>query len=238
MKQLLCILVALLCVNCTKSIYHVASVESDQVKLVENDFVYENEHLAVIYNFWEEGGRMRFLLHNKTDQPIYIDWSKSSVERNGVKTIYSQLPEPQRRFADTVRYTYRTEKVEPYRLTALGTVLTEIPPERYVAIADFPLQQTIQHVNANAKVFSYTKSNSPLRLRQQLVYSFDKSLANSQLIDNTFWVDRIKLLRHGELTKAYESLQRGLPGALYAIENDSRRCCDDGYPGRHSSLLP
>ncbi|GAB2524432.1 hypothetical protein [Spirosoma aerophilum] len=218
MKQLLYILVALLCLNCTKSIYHVASVESEQVKLVDNDFVYENEQLAVVYNFWEEGGRMRFLLHNKTDQPIYIDWSKSSVERNGVTTMYSQLPQPKSRFADTARYTYRSEKVEPYRLTAQGTTLTEIPPERYVAIADFPIQHTIQPVDANTKVFSYTKSNSPLRLRQQLVYSFDKSLTNGQRIDNTFWVDKISLLRHGELMKAYGSLQKGQPGALYAIE--------------------
>ena len=92
MKKLLTLPCLVLLLSCTNSIYHVASVQSEQVKPVENDFVAENEHLKLVYNLWEEGGRMRFLLFNKTDQPLYIDWSKSFFKRNNRITGYNQLP--------------------------------------------------------------------------------------------------------------------------------------------------
>ncbi|GAB3960713.1 hypothetical protein GCM10028805_58520 [Spirosoma harenae] len=76
MKIPLSLLSLMLLTSCTNSFYHVSTLESEQVNLVDKDFVFENEHLKLVYNFWEEGGRMRFLVFNKTDQPLYIDWSK------------------------------------------------------------------------------------------------------------------------------------------------------------------
>lgn len=118
MKTYLSFLFIVLLLSCTKSIYHVASVQSEQVKPVATDFVFENEELRLVYNFWEPGGRLRFLLFNKTDKPLYIDWTKSILVRNDVKTLYGQLPPlPKRGYVDTVRYTYQTMLAQPYRIT-------------------------------------------------------------------------------------------------------------------------
>lgn len=219
MKKPLSLLLLVLLLSCTKSIYHVASVQSEQVKPVGNDFVFENEHLNVVYNLWEAGGRMRFLVYNKTDQPLYINWSKSFMVRNGTKTGYTQLPPlPKRALADTVHYVYRNAIMEPYRMTARANRLAEIPSRTYVAIADFPIQQLVLHPKTKEKVFTYSKENSPLRIGQQLAYSFNKTLTDAHLVEHSFWVNKIQVVRFSELSRLYGSLGKGRPNALYAVE--------------------
>ncbi|WP_018619245.1 hypothetical protein [Spirosoma luteum] len=221
MKKLLLPFVFLvLLFGCTKSIYHVATVQSEQVKLVDKDFVFENEHLRVVYNLWEPGGRMRFLLFNKTDQPIYIDWGKSQLTRNDTTLSYSQLPPlPKRAYADTVRYVYRSGYVEPYRMTARANRVAEIPSQTFVAIADFPIQQAVLHQKTNQKNFTYTKENSPLRVGQQLCYSFDKEGTNAHSIAHSFWVNQIQVVGISELTRLFGSRKTGQPNALYTVES-------------------
>lgn len=222
MKKLLSLLPLGLLLSCTNSIYHVATVKSKQVKRIEQDFTVENEHLRAVYNLWEEGGRMRFLLFNKTDQPLYIDWTKSFFVRNGNKTSYSQLATLLGKApVDTVRYSYQNRLAEPYRTTARANRLTEIPPKTYVAIADFPIHEAIIHAKTKEKHFSYTMENSPLRVGQALTYSFDKTMTDAHQIEHSFWVDKVEVVRIGELTKAYGSLQKGKPDAMYAVEKRS-----------------
>jgi hypothetical protein len=211
----------LLC-SCSNSFYHVASVHSEQVKRIDRDFAVEDEHLKVVYNLWEEGGRMRFLLFNKTDQPLYIDWSKSVLMRNDNTIPYTQLPPPAEgaeAAADTVRYFYQHLPAEPYRRTARGNQFTEVPPHAIVAIADFPIQQTVLHKNTKEKLVTYTKQNSPLRVGQQLTYSLDKTGTNPHRIEHSFWVDTIQVMRSDDLPKLYGSLQKGQPNAFYSVEH-------------------
>lgn len=218
-KSLPLLLLVLLLASCTNSIYHVASVHSEQVKLIDRDFAIENEHLKVVYNLWEEGGRMRFLLFNKTDQPLYIDWSRSVFLRNDSSLSYSQLPPLAKpAAADTVHYFYHNLLAQPYRRTARGNQFTEVPPQAFVAIADLPIQQTVLHKKTNQKLFTYTKQNSPLRISQQLAYSLDKTGKNTHQIEHSFWVDTIQVVRYEQLTRLYGSLHKGQPNALYAVE--------------------
>ena len=219
MKICLSLLFYVLLLGCTNSIYHVASVESEQVKPVDSDFVFENEHLRVVYNLWEEGGRMRFALYNKTDQPLYIDWSKSVMVRNDSITAYTQLPPlPKKGFTDIAHYTYQNAVMQPFRMTARANRLTEIPAQRFVAIADFPIRQVLLHAKTKEKLFTYTKENSPLRVGQRLAYSFDKSLTDAHLIEHSFWVNKIQVLQDGEMTRLYGPLWKGQPNSLYVAE--------------------
>jgi hypothetical protein len=216
----------LLCLSClsifsyAQAVYQVASMQSDQVKLVENDFVYENEHLKVIYNFWEEGGRMRFMLYNKTDQPIYIDWSKSFIERNGFVTVYSQLLESTGNVpADVGQYVYQKAGVQPLRRTARTNGIAQIPPHMYAAIADFLINHVQEQTYPAGDIATYTKENSPLRLQHQLAYSFNGALIETQLIKHSFWAESIYAIGRADITRLYGSLQYGQPNALYALRD-------------------
>ncbi|GAB3893300.1 hypothetical protein GCM10028803_07280 [Larkinella knui] len=219
MKKLLSLLILVLLLSCNNSFYHVATVQSEQVKPIDNNFVFENEHLKVVYNLWEKGGRMRFLLFNKTDLPIYLDWSKSFMVRNGTQTLYSQLPAfTKRAYVDTVHYQYQQLDILPYRLTARSNQITELPSRIYVAIADFPIQQTVVNAKTKEKVITYSQENSPLRFGQQLTYSFDQTRSNPHQITHSFWISQIQVLRSGELFRQYGPLYKGHPNALYAVE--------------------
>ena len=93
-------------------------MQSGQVKPVDSDFVFEDEHLRVVYNRWEKRGRVRLALYNKTDQPLYIDWSKSFMVRNDTLTAYTQLPPLLKNVSgNTVSYTYQNAVVQPYLST-------------------------------------------------------------------------------------------------------------------------
>ncbi|MCX6218583.1 hypothetical protein [Spirosoma sp.] len=89
MKNVTFLLLLLYMSGCGPSVYHVTKLQSDQVKVVDNDFVYKNDDLKVLYNLLGEGGRMRFLLFNKTSHLLYLDWSKCFLNRNGYTTSYS-----------------------------------------------------------------------------------------------------------------------------------------------------
>ena len=73
--------------SCTQFVY-VYEIEKDGVISNEELYVYEDSVLQIAYSFWDNHGRLCFLLTNKSDKPIYIDWKKSSFIKNGVTFSY------------------------------------------------------------------------------------------------------------------------------------------------------
>ena len=103
----------------------------------------------------------------------------------------------------------------PYRITARESRQIDIPAQTWIAVADFPLQQVPLPTRPQAKDMDFNKGNSPLQVSQQLVYSFHKNLTDGHVIEHSFWVDKVQVMRVGELTRSYG---RGKPNALYAVE--------------------
>jgi hypothetical protein len=54
----------------------------------ENSVVFDNDTVIVAYDFWEENGLVKFMVYNKLNIPIYIDWKKSSYIVNQEKFDY------------------------------------------------------------------------------------------------------------------------------------------------------
>ena len=59
----------------------------------KNNYIYENNHIKIIYNFWREYGNEDFLVLNKTDSNLYIDLSKSHLIINNNAYTYYQNKE-------------------------------------------------------------------------------------------------------------------------------------------------
>lgn len=220
-SRLLLLLTFLPLYSCTNSFYHVGTLQSEQVKVVDEDFVFENEHLKVIYNFWENGGRMRYLLFNKTNQPIYIDWTNSFMVNKEVKTTYSQLASLSKSASvDTFKYVYKHNRLEPLRISARISPIAPVPPEGTLAaaIADFSLQQTVLHPNTTDTLFVYSAENTPVRVMHQICYSFNEALTDLHQIDHSFWVNNIRVIRQGKLVRVYGSAKMGPSNAYYVKE--------------------
>jgi hypothetical protein len=82
------IVIALLFSSCSK-VFKVAQIKSVDGLTVDDDrYVFENDTVKIIYDFWDEEGAMRYAIENKLDKPITIDWSKSHLVYRGENLPY------------------------------------------------------------------------------------------------------------------------------------------------------
>ncbi len=89
MKYALLIVLAITLIGCKSTYVKVYETKSKKnIGVEDNKYVYENDTLKVIYNFWYNKGLVDFTIYNKLDIPIYIDWKKSSYIDNSVKLNY------------------------------------------------------------------------------------------------------------------------------------------------------
>ena len=78
MRILLCILSLISFTACFRTNYYtVSSAHLD--KNEKRELIAENDSLKVIYNFSGIKGRLGITIYNKTDQPVEINWAKSSL---------------------------------------------------------------------------------------------------------------------------------------------------------------
>jgi hypothetical protein len=86
-KSIIILLLIILTAGC-KDYIQIFETKSTNVKKSNDQFVFENDSISIVYSFWYEKGLMLFSIENKTSKPIYIDWKKSSYIDNQVKLNY------------------------------------------------------------------------------------------------------------------------------------------------------
>ena len=59
-----------------------------EIKNVEDGMLYENADCIIFYKLWDDGGNAGFEIHNKTDEMLYLDLSKSFFIKNGIAYNY------------------------------------------------------------------------------------------------------------------------------------------------------
>jgi hypothetical protein len=63
--------------------YQYVRIDSNQLQKDKKDlFTMENDTMRLVYSFSGAGGNVTVSVFNKTSQPFYIDWSRSSIIRN------------------------------------------------------------------------------------------------------------------------------------------------------------
>ena len=78
-KLLLFCGLACLLASCSK--YQINTVSSTTTKkdLNSGDFIFENDTLAIVYRFNGQNAPLRIQIKNKLNDPLYIDWKRSSL---------------------------------------------------------------------------------------------------------------------------------------------------------------
>lgn len=85
-------------------IYQILETSSPDTKLEKESFVYENTDVKINFNFWSDGGTISFLIYNKLDKSIYIDWDKSHFIFNGISYEYWFDSEETKSFYSSTMY--------------------------------------------------------------------------------------------------------------------------------------
>ncbi len=87
-KIVILALAAMLLASCsTKTFVQIVDVDSNLSK-VDNNYVFNDGKIKVIYDFWDNYGQAGFMVENLTDEIMYIDLANSFFVRNGVAYDY------------------------------------------------------------------------------------------------------------------------------------------------------
>lgn len=92
MKKLLVQFVILVSLTSCGSTYFYSTLNSDSEKTWKDDdgyFITELDSIDIIHSFKGENAPIMITVLNKSKQPVYIDWNKSSVIIDGVANSYS-----------------------------------------------------------------------------------------------------------------------------------------------------
>lgn len=91
MKQFFCILLSALFFSSCGSTYFyskVSSLDDDIFQTDEGDFISERDSFQVSYWFKGYNAPIFINVYNKSDKPLYVDWNKSMLVRDGVPMLY------------------------------------------------------------------------------------------------------------------------------------------------------
>lgn len=185
-----------------------------QVGKTEMPNSYRNKNLQVDYNFWDNGGSMTFTITNLSDKPIYIDWFKSSLIRNG----------------NTLRY-YKNKEEKNFEYNSNGAILSNksgdrsftynnlsgnettykeerisfIPPYSRVTKSTYSFVLLGNYLNKGDEV-EYNILNSPIVFRNYITYSFNEDMKNEESIAHQFYVSNIKCISKSKVASSYSPL--------------------------------
>jgi len=177
---------------------------SNNLKVEKNKYVYENDTIKLIYDFWAEDGVMGFEIENKLDIPIYIDWKKSSFISSKNKFDY---------YLD--RETTNSKSISAYRPFLFHTTIgnsegtsvsikeeriTFIPPHAVSAQAKYKIcskeyiimrgikKSYLGDTKIKEKIRNFTSENAIISFRNFITYSTKENFEYEKYISNGFYV--------------------------------------------------
>lgn len=205
----------------------VVTLRGSNVRPTEEGLLLDNDTLSLRYNFASERGLMHLTLTNKLNQPLYVDWKRSSfiIGDNKVDYWYDVAG------VSLTGSSYQYSRVS--RTSLSGTVsrddkISFIPPKTKLEKSQFQVvptgtvylkgspttEQQEPHWASRRKpvdvqIYTYPADQSPLTFRNYITLSTDKDFQKEFHIDTQFWAADIKVLpREQVLTHRIV----GLPG--------------------------
>jgi hypothetical protein len=171
-------LCSLLLSGCFK--YQYISVNSKLYQNEKKEFVCENDTVLILYTFSGQNFPINFTIYNKLEQPIYIDWVRSTVIMNN-----EQLNVP---FYDYGQINF-------------------VAPRSYITIAkdglrnrffDLSPKDSLKKIvigtsdgSLEGKRRSFNEGTTPIHFRSILALTTHEDFSSPAYIDNSFWISGI-----------------------------------------------
>ncbi|WP_439879881.1 hypothetical protein ACSX1A_11970 [Pontibacter sp. MBLB2868] len=201
-NYILGILAAVLLTSCSPTAYQVMETASADVKTNGSSYEHVGEDLVVSYNLWDETGKIRFNLYNKSDAPVYVDLDRSHLIVNGQSFDYYNDTETSTSNKSAYsRPAYLASSVKTSQVEVATKIkpkrVVEIPPHSFFSVGGLTITNGIKDCgigkmkNGVAASESYSSENSPLQFRNFVTYSLNSDFGNPETIDNSFYVQRI-----------------------------------------------
>ena len=185
--------------SCKQYVY-VYEVKADQLTLDREIFVYSNDTIQIVYSFWKNFGEMTFVITNKSDKPLYIDWKKSTFIKNSTKFEYWEDIEIRKKkgtsTGSTFNSTYLNNLLTPFNSISYGVYsinsteyitrqerITFLPPETNIIRNDYSILE--QNIELNQERIKVIQKNDTYYKKGNVLFE-DFSMNNSPLIFRNF----------------------------------------------------
>jgi hypothetical protein len=230
--------------SCAAPKLQVVTLRSNQVPVKEKAFVLENDTLRLSYDFYSPNGAVRFIIYNKLNRPLYIDWAKSAFIQGTERVPY---------WEDAVAFNTRfrstgidwTSWLSTNRGSMQGTLRrddrisfippgTEIRQVKFVAKSDphfrfnpslkpetgttRVITQTGREVDSPVLQYRFEEASSPLLFRNYLTFSTDERFSQEFYVDNEFYVSEVEEL-DGRALFGMNYIPAMLNGPLTGLSN-------------------
>lgn len=204
------------CSNYTQVVV-VSPTSESIVKSKDNFYEFENADLKIRYSFWAERGIMGFMIYNKTNHPVYIDWKKSTMI-NGSRQMAYYTNKTTSNFS-SYGASYGTSWINVFNGVSSQSVgasigtqtivkeerITFISPKSYVANAFYNLTANISFDINNSstkqkyvddrKVYVST-SDYNITFRNYITYSDNEDFTVEKHVDNGFKVNKVYTMKN------------------------------------------
>jgi hypothetical protein len=207
MKTILFLFSIILLTSCT--VYHYTTVESKSIcKNEQAVFAEENDTMRIEYNFSGLSGPIAIRIVNKTDQPLYVDWKRSSIIVNDKAISYFN---PDGRIDGTVS----SQSIQLTNQVSAGNAAVHadlrlqpgnsfIPPHAYsqntfIYLSTFvnprvPVEQMkreklrVDKFEYNLRKIYFSESNTPLFFKSYLTFMLGDNSGQPFSKQNDFYV--------------------------------------------------
>lgn len=156
-----------------------------------NAYLYEDENLRIVYDFWREGGTSRCVISNKTDEVLYIDLDKSFLVKNNISFLYYRPTYTYVKDNDCYKANSSCEPIAPHASITLGG--QQFGYTQYMD-CDF---DTKPKENRPVTVF-FTESTSPYVFRSILAYRVGEN-DTEKFVSNDFFISSITNYRTSDI---------------------------------------
>ena len=180
MRTTLSLIVAALMINlCACTTYQYVSVDSSQLqKDKENLLSVENDTMRISYSFSGAGGNVTITVFNKTNQPLYLDWTRSAIVRN------DQSFTPRRRDVELIPpQTNISDVILNLNDEAGGVPRLIIPDTTHSRRYHYPDGTFVKY-----REVDYTEAESPLRLKTYLTFLSGPAGSVDMALTHNFYV--------------------------------------------------
>jgi hypothetical protein len=198
--------------------YEYLTLNSSEIpKNDRREFAWENDTMRLVYNFHGEGGPMSLTIYNKTNKPLFVNWKKSALIRDGhatslfnssvqitgdiatssiairprvVSTSYSSL-------SASFDLPQGMDLVPPSSdiRKALQTAVQDLAKVAYLNKDSARQEKIVDEYGVTAKFrrFSFEETQSPLQFRSYLTFVLGNDNAAEFSVQHSFYAKEVLL---------------------------------------------
>jgi hypothetical protein len=204
----------LLMSSCSDYYYQIYKVQSNDVKIHDNNMIYEDSICKIVYNLWNNGGNPGFRFENKTGENIYINLSECFFIKNKTAYDYFLNRTYNKGISNSLSTTYinnlftnsighpnidKKSIAQSLSLSYKEKDIICIPAHSSKVISEYFISKDLYRdceyllhpTKKQEKTLSFTESNSPIIFSNSISLNVGEN-KKRQCIINHFYISEIK----------------------------------------------